>query len=151
MSDVVAQGATEDLPLKYYFDSACEFWDVGVRTKVIQQLPWHLGTSARSVLMDHRFQIINTSTRASGYTGCSRKNLQRKSALVWCKLKFLVNKTYINVTNEVLAFEYRLFQPIWMLQSGDIAIFPKEVKEPIVPLYDEWLIIHNRRIIDHVG
>ncbi len=48
--------------------------------------------------------------------------------------------------NEVFAFECRLFQPIWMLQSGDIAIFPREVKEPIMPLFDEWLIIHNRRI-----
>ena len=31
-------------------------------------------------------------------TGCPRKIVQRKSALVWCKLKFLANKTYINVT-----------------------------------------------------
>ncbi len=64
-----------------------------------------------------------------------------------------MNETYINVTNKVLVFECRLFQPIWMLQTGDIAIFPREVKEPIVPLFDEWdkiSLIGARRVIDHV-
>ena len=69
------------------------------------------------------------------YRVSDKKIEQRKSALVWYKLKLIANETYINVTNEVLAFECRLFQPIWMLQSGDIAIFPREVKEPIVPLF----------------
>ena len=48
------------------------------------------------------------------------------------------NISMINVTNEILAFEYRLFHPIWMLQSGDSAIFPRESKIPIVPLFAEW-------------
>ena len=38
----------------------------------------------------------------------------------------------------MLAFECRLFQPIWTLQSGDIATFPREVKIPIVPVFAEW-------------
>ncbi len=34
-----------------------------------------------------------------------------------------------------------------LLQSGDIAIFPREVKEPIVPLFDVWdKIMHNKRL-----
>ncbi len=70
--------------------------------------------------------------------GVREKIVQRKD------VKVITNETYINITNEVLAFECRLFQLIWMLQSGDIAIFPKEVKEPIVPLFDEWdKIMHN--------
>ena len=36
-----------------------------------------------------------------------------------------------NVTNEVLPFECCLFQPIWISQSGDITIFPREFKIPL--------------------
>ena len=43
----------------------------------------------------------------------------------------------LNVTNEILAFECRLFQPIWILRSGDMLICPREVKIPIVPLFAE--------------
>ena len=46
-------------------------------------------------------------------------------------------KHNVTVTNE-MAFECRLVQPIWMLQSGDIAFFPKEVKIPIVQHFAEW-------------
>ena len=38
------------------------------------------------------------------------------------------HKAYINVTNEILAFDCRLFHPIWMLRSGDITFFPREAK-----------------------
>ncbi len=54
--------------------------------------------------------------RLSCLQGVREKNVQRKRALVWCKLNVIANETYINVTNEVLAFKCRLFQLIWMLQ-----------------------------------
>ena len=54
------------------------------------------------------------------------------------KVSSFVNKSNcnmkdINVTNEVLDFECRL-----LLRSGDIAIFPREVRMPIVPLFAVW-------------
>ena len=51
--------------------------------------------------------------------------------------KYLRCETFITVANELSAFECCLFQPIWVLQSGDIAIFPRQVKIPIVPLFAE--------------
>ena len=42
----------------------------------------------------------------------------------------------MTLTNELFAFECRLFQPIWMLQSGDIAIFQRKVI-PSVPIFAE--------------
>ncbi len=60
-------------------------------------------------------------------------------------------KHNVNVTNEVLAFECRLFQSIWMLQSGDTAIFPRDVKEPIVPLFDEYRAKCTLLLLIHEG
>ncbi len=68
--------------------------------------------------------------------GVREKIVQWKNALVWWKLKTITNETYINVTNEVFAFECRFLQLIWTLQSVNIAVLPVEVKEPIVPLFD---------------
>ena len=34
-----------------------------------------------------------------------------------------------------MAFKSRLLQPMWMLQSKGIAIYPREVKIPIVSLF----------------
>ncbi len=51
-----------------------------------------------------------------------------------CKKKPKKKTIYINVRIKVLVFECP-FQPIWMLHSGDIVIFPKEVTGPIAPLF----------------
>ncbi len=53
----------------------------------------------------------------------------------------------VNISNCDMKLHY--VQPIWMLQSGDIAIFPK-VKIPIVPIFEydtkltTKLILHNK-------
>ena len=44
------------------------------------------------------------------------------SALVWSKWNVIATWNLHTFTNELLAFEYRLFQPIWILQSGDIIL-----------------------------
>ena len=57
--------------------------------------------------------------------GVREKNVQQKSALVWCKKKAIPNETYINVPNEVLAFECRLFQSIMDVANWRYCDFSK--------------------------
>ena len=87
--------------------------------------------------------------------GCPRKNCAKKSAHIAIYSAFDVNSSncdmkHINVTNYVFAFECRIFQPIEMLQSGDIAIALREVKIPIVPLFAGWDKIQSCVVDKHL-